>query len=58
MKRAQPPFNTTMPNPYLMRVAPLQRVEYRIEAALPDAAARHQARSARKNAPTLSSTTP
>jgi GntR family histidine utilization transcriptional repressor len=30
-------FTDTTPNQYLMRVAPLQRVEYRIEAAMPDA---------------------
>jgi len=30
-------FSRITPNQYLMRVAPLQRVEYRIEAALPDA---------------------
>ena len=30
-------FTTTTPNQYLTRVAPLQRVEYRIEAAMPDA---------------------
>ncbi|WP_179400571.1 histidine utilization repressor [Burkholderia guangdongensis] len=29
-------FTATTPNQYLMRVAPLQRVEYRIEAAMPD----------------------
>ncbi|MEK8038043.1 histidine utilization repressor [Burkholderia contaminans] len=29
-------FTTTTPNQYLTRVAPLQRVEYRIEAAMPD----------------------
>ncbi|WP_322021357.1 MULTISPECIES: histidine utilization repressor [unclassified Burkholderia] len=32
---AEQSFATTTPNQYLMRVAPLQRVEYRIEAALP-----------------------
>ena len=31
-------FSRITPNQYLMRVAPLQRVEYRIEAAQPDAA--------------------
>jgi GntR family histidine utilization transcriptional repressor len=31
-------FTHTTPNQYLVRVAPLQRVEYRIEAAMPDAA--------------------
>ena len=30
-------FTATTPNHYLMRVAPLQRVEYRIEATMPDA---------------------
>jgi len=30
-------FTSTTPNQYLVRVAPLQRVEYRIEAALADA---------------------
>jgi GntR family histidine utilization transcriptional repressor len=29
-------FTNTTPNQYLVRVAPLQRVEYRIEAAAPD----------------------
>jgi GntR family transcriptional regulator, histidine utilization repressor len=29
-------FTNTTPNQYLVRVAPLQRVEYRIEAATPD----------------------
>ncbi|WP_206996728.1 histidine utilization repressor [Trinickia mobilis] len=29
-------FSLTTPNQYLVRVAPLQRVEYRIEAALPE----------------------
>lgn len=33
-------FTATTPNQYLTRVAPLQRVEYRIEAALPDAQTR------------------
>ncbi|WP_334001654.1 histidine utilization repressor [Burkholderia cepacia] len=33
-------FTTTTPNQYLTRVAPLQRVEYRIEAAMPDAETR------------------
>jgi GntR family histidine utilization transcriptional repressor len=33
-------FTSTTPNQYLVRVAPLQRVEYRIEASLPDEAAR------------------
>jgi len=33
-------FTATTPNQYLMRVAPLQRVEYRIEAAMPDAETR------------------
>lgn len=33
-------FRTITPNQYLVRVAPLQRVEYRIEASLPDAATR------------------
>ncbi|MDE1184551.1 histidine utilization repressor [Paraburkholderia sp.] len=33
-------FTNTTPNQYLVRVAPLQRVEYRIEAATPDAASR------------------
>ncbi len=30
-------FTNTTPNQYLVRVAPLQRVEYRIEASAPDA---------------------
>lgn len=33
-------FQAITPNEYLVRVAPLQRVEYRIEASLPDAATR------------------
>jgi GntR family histidine utilization transcriptional repressor len=33
-------FTHTTPNQYLMRVAPLQRVEYRIEALAADAATR------------------
>ncbi|KVE34092.1 histidine utilization repressor [Burkholderia sp. TSV86] len=33
-------FSTITPNQYLMRVAPLQRVEYRIEAAAPECAMR------------------
>ncbi|SMG03153.1 histidine utilization repressor [Burkholderia singularis] len=33
-------FSTITPNQYLMRVAPLQRVEYRIEAAAPERAMR------------------
>ncbi len=32
-------FSAVTPNQYLVRVAPLQRVEYRIEAALPEPAA-------------------
>ncbi|MEK6350169.1 MAG: histidine utilization repressor [Burkholderia sp.] len=39
---AQQDFTSVTPNQYLMRVAPLQRVEYRIEAAAPDAALREQ----------------
>ncbi|MBN3728904.1 histidine utilization repressor [Burkholderia sp. Ac-20379] len=39
---AQQDFTRVTPNQYLMRVAPLQRVEYRIEAAAPDAALRGQ----------------
>lgn len=35
-------FSRITPNQYLMRVAPLQRVEYRIEAAQPDAATASQ----------------
>ncbi|WP_246795448.1 histidine utilization repressor [Burkholderia perseverans] len=35
-------FTAVTPNQYLMRVAPLQRVEYRIEAALPDRAMRER----------------
>ena len=35
-------FSRMTPNQYLMRVAPLQRVEYRIEAAQPDAATASQ----------------
>jgi len=33
-------FGRTTPNEYLMRVAPLERVEYAIEAAMPDAETR------------------
>jgi GntR family histidine utilization transcriptional repressor len=33
-------FTNTTPNQYLVRVAPLQRVEYRIEAAAPDSGTR------------------
>ncbi|WP_414442580.1 histidine utilization repressor [Burkholderia sp. 22PA0106] len=39
---AQQDFTRVTPNQYLMRVAPLQRVEYRIEAAAPEAALREQ----------------
>jgi GntR family transcriptional regulator, histidine utilization repressor len=35
-------FAQTTPNQYLVRVAPLQRVEYRIEAALPEPEARER----------------
>ncbi|AIO66743.1 histidine utilization repressor [Burkholderia oklahomensis] len=35
-------FSTITPNQYLMRVAPLQRVEYRIEAAMPDRTMREE----------------
>jgi GntR family histidine utilization transcriptional repressor len=35
-------FTSTTPNQYLVRVAPLQRVEYRIEASLPDEQARRR----------------
>ncbi len=35
-------FTTTTPNQYLTRVAPLQRVEYRIEAAMPGAETRRR----------------
>lgn len=35
-------FSRITPNQYLMRVAPLQRVEYRIEAAQPDPATSHR----------------
>jgi GntR family transcriptional regulator, histidine utilization repressor len=35
-------FHHSTPNEYLMRVAPLQRVEYRIEACSPDAVTRRR----------------
>jgi GntR family histidine utilization transcriptional repressor len=37
---ARQDFTTITPNQYLMVAAPLQRVEYRIEAAVPEAAIR------------------
>lgn len=45
-------FTDTTPNQYLMRVAPLQRVEYRIEAAMPDANT-HQLLTMNANEPCL-----
>ncbi|KMQ80903.1 Histidine utilization repressor [Candidatus Burkholderia pumila] len=38
---ARQDFTTTTPNQYLMVTAPLQRVEYRIEASVPSAEIRH-----------------
>ncbi|MCA3844332.1 MAG: UTRA domain-containing protein, partial [Burkholderia sp.] len=41
---AEQDFTNTTPNLYLMRAAPLQRVEYRIEAAAPAQERREQLR--------------
>ncbi len=43
---AEQDFTNTTPNLYLMRAAPLQRVEYRIEAAAPAPVGREQLRMA------------